>query len=58
MLSLLTWDNAAVALAVVAVLLRLADRPRAATIASGVAVLAANIGQLMRHYAPTAGSEK
>jgi hypothetical protein len=42
---MITWDNAAVALAVVACLLRLADRPRAATITSSLSVLAATLGQ-------------
>ena len=55
-LSLLTFDNAAVALAVVAVLLRLADRPRAATMISSLAVLSVTLAQWSSRRRPAAGS--
>jgi hypothetical protein len=48
---MLTWDNAAVALAVVAVLLRLLDYPRVATITSSLSVVAATLGQWVAHQA-------
>ena len=51
-MSLITWDNAAIALALLAVLLRLADYPRPATIASSVAVLCATCAQRLARRRP------
>lgn len=46
-----TWDNAAIALAVIAVLFRLADRPRTATVLSTLSVLASAVAGWLAHRA-------
>jgi hypothetical protein len=49
MITLLTWDNCALACALLAVLMRLVDSPRASGIASSLALLCATIGQWSAH---------
>lgn len=49
LLPFLSWDNLAVALALIAVVLRLCDRPKESGMASSGSVLAATIGQWRAH---------
>jgi hypothetical protein len=51
-----SWDNAAVALAVLAVLLRWLDCPRTATLASSLAVLLTTIGGWRARHRPRAAA--
>jgi hypothetical protein len=48
-MSLLTWDNCALCAALICVAMRVLDHPRAAGVASSLALLCATLGQWSAH---------